>query len=44
VGSPTHPEVLVLTVAVLIVFLLLLTTADLLPGQADAPGLVAPER
>jgi hypothetical protein len=32
----------VLTVAVLIVFLLLLTTADLLP--APAPGLVAPSR
>ena len=33
-----------LTVAVLIVFLLLLTTADLLPGRTAAPGLVAPER
>ena len=33
-----------LTVAVLVVFLLLLTTADLLPGRAAAPGLVAPER
>ena len=33
-----------LTVVVLIAFLLLLTTADLLPGQAATPGLVAPER
>ena len=33
-----------LSIAVLIAFLLLLTTADLLPGQADAPGLVAPGR
>ena len=33
-----------LTVAVLIAFLLLLTTADLLPGQTAAPGLVAPDR
>ncbi|MCZ2827573.1 hypothetical protein O2W14_01830 [Modestobacter sp. VKM Ac-2986] len=41
-GTRPHLEVLVLTVAVLIVFLLLLTTADLLPGQPDAPGLVAP--
>jgi len=33
-----------LTVAVLIVFLLLLTTADLLPDHASAPGPVAPLR
>ena len=33
-----------LTVAVLIAFLLLLTTADLLPAQAATPGLVAPQR
>ena len=31
-----------LTVAVLVVFLTLLATADLLPSPADAPGLVAP--
>ncbi|GAB4080999.1 hypothetical protein GCM10028783_19470 [Modestobacter muralis] len=43
-GARPHLEVPVLTVAVLIVFLLLLTTADLLPGQAAAPGLVAPRR
>lgn len=33
-----------LTVAVLTVFFALLTVADLVPGQADAPGLVAPLR
>ena len=30
------------TVCVLVVFLTLLTTADLLPSPSDAPGLVAP--
>ena len=34
----------VLTVAVLVVFFALLTVADVLPGQAGAPGLVAPVR
>lgn len=43
-GSCPPSEVLVLTVAVLIVFLLLLTTADLLPDQPGEPGLVAPRR
>ena len=33
-----------LTVAVLIAFLALLTTADLLPSPPEAPGLVAPLR
>lgn len=33
-----------LTVAVLAAFFALLTVADLLPYQADAPGLVAPVR
>ena len=33
-----------LTVAVLALFFALLTVADLLPGQSDAPGLVAPLR
>ena len=33
-----------LTVAVLVAFFALLTVADLLPGQAGAPGLVAPVR
>ncbi len=33
-----------LTVAVLVVFFALLAFADLLPGQAAAPGLVAPLR
>ncbi|MBB3677544.1 hypothetical protein FHX36_003279 [Modestobacter versicolor] len=33
-----------LTVVVLVAFFALLTLADLLPGQADAPGLVAPLR
>ena len=33
-----------LTVAVLVVFLSLLTLADVLPGQSAAPGLVAPLR
>ena len=33
-----------LTVVVLVVFLVLLTTADLLPTPPDAPGLVAPIR
>ena len=37
-------EVLMLSVAVLIAFFALLTVADLLPGSADAPGLVAPLR
>jgi len=32
----------VLTVLVLAAFFALLTVADLVPGQADAPGLVAP--
>jgi hypothetical protein len=35
---------IVLTVAVLVAFLALLTLADVLPGQSDAPGLVAPLR
>ncbi|MCZ2815629.1 hypothetical protein [Modestobacter sp. VKM Ac-2984] len=41
-----HPplEVLMVTVAVLAAFFALLTVADLLPHQADAPGLVAPLR
>jgi hypothetical protein len=34
----------VLTVAVLVLFFALLTLTDLLPGQAAAPGLVAPLR
>jgi hypothetical protein len=34
----------VLTVAVLVAFLALLTLADVLPGQSGAPGLVAPVR
>ncbi len=33
-----------LTVLVLVVFLALLTLADVLPGQSAAPGLVAPLR
>ena len=33
-----------LAVVVLIVFLALLTLADVLPGQSGAPGLVAPLR
>jgi hypothetical protein len=44
VGHPPDPEVPVLTVAVLVVFFALLTVADVLPGQAGAPGLVAPVR
>ena len=31
-----------LTVTVVLLFLALLTTADLLPRPGDAPGLVAP--
>ncbi|GAA4729608.1 hypothetical protein GCM10023328_05310 [Modestobacter marinus] len=42
--GPTTPEVLMVAVAVLAVFFALLTVADLLPGPADAPGLVAPLR
>jgi hypothetical protein len=42
--APTTPEVPVLTVAVLVLFFALLTVADVLPGQAGAPGLVAPVR
>jgi hypothetical protein len=43
-GSPSTSEVPVLTVAVLVVFLGLLTSADLLPAllAADTTGLVAP--
>ena len=33
-----------LTVVVLVAFFALLTLADLVPAQADAPGLVAPLR
>ncbi|MCW2576125.1 MAG: hypothetical protein JWR66_2155 [Modestobacter sp.] len=43
-GFRPTPEVPVLTVAVLACFFALLAVADLLPGQADAPGLVAPLR
>jgi len=34
----------VLAIAVLVVFFSLLTLADVLPGQSDSPGLVAPLR
>jgi len=44
VGARPPLEVTMISVAVLVAFLTLLTVADVLPGQSAAPGLVAPLR